>query len=51
MQIKAGNLDFKVFNRWGQLVFHSRDWTIKWDGKLNGRAATNGCLRMDAQLY
>jgi len=34
--IKAGNLDFKVFNRWGQLVFHSRDWTIKWDGKING---------------
>ncbi|RYG27590.1 MAG: gliding motility-associated C-terminal domain-containing protein, partial [Chitinophagaceae bacterium] len=34
--IKAENLDFKIFNRWGQLVFHSKDWTRKWDGKLNG---------------
>lgn len=34
--IKAGNLEFKVFNRWGQLVFHSRDWKQKWDGKING---------------
>ncbi|MBL7738583.1 MAG: gliding motility-associated C-terminal domain-containing protein [Chitinophagaceae bacterium] len=33
---KADNLDFKVFNRWGQLVFHSRDWTRKWDGRVNG---------------
>jgi gliding motility-associated-like protein len=39
---KAENLDFKVFNRWGQLVFHSRDWTQKWDGRINGIAqATN----------
>jgi gliding motility-associated-like protein len=34
--IKADNLDFKVFNRWGQLVFHSRNWKLKWDGKING---------------
>ncbi len=39
---KAENLDFKVFNRWGQLVFHSRDWTQKWDGRINGiTQATN----------
>jgi len=34
--IKADNLDFKVFNRWGQLVFSSHNWMDKWDGKLNG---------------
>ncbi|MCG2617123.1 gliding motility-associated C-terminal domain-containing protein [Terrimonas sp. NA20] len=34
--IKAENLDFKIFNRWGQLVFHSKEWTRKWDGKVNG---------------
>ncbi|MBL7743350.1 MAG: gliding motility-associated C-terminal domain-containing protein, partial [Chitinophagaceae bacterium] len=33
---KADNLDFKVFNRWGQLVFQSGDWTKKWDGRING---------------
>jgi gliding motility-associated-like protein len=40
--LKAENLDFKVFNRWGQMVFHSRDWTQKWDGRINGvMQATN----------
>jgi gliding motility-associated-like protein len=40
--IKAENLDFKVFNRWGQLVFHSKDWTQKWDGKINGVLQATG---------
>lgn len=40
--IKAENLDFKVFNRWGQLVFHSKDWTRRWDGKLNGIEQATG---------
>ncbi|HKB45933.1 MAG TPA: gliding motility-associated C-terminal domain-containing protein, partial [Chitinophagaceae bacterium] len=34
--VKALNLDFKVYNRWGQLVFHSHNWREKWDGKING---------------
>lgn len=34
--IKAEDLDFKVFNRWGQLLFRSREWTQKWDGTVNG---------------
>lgn len=33
---KADRLVFRVFNRWGQLVFHSNDWQSKWDGTLNG---------------
>jgi gliding motility-associated-like protein len=33
---KAEKIDFRVFNRWGQLLFHSRDWTKKWDGRLGG---------------
>jgi gliding motility-associated-like protein len=33
---KADNLDFKVFNRWGQLLFHSTNWLHKWDGKVKG---------------
>lgn len=35
---KAINLDFKVFNRWGQVVFETTDWRKKWDGKLKGVA-------------
>ena len=33
---KADNLEFKVYNRLGQLVFHSNDWTQKWDGTVKG---------------
>lgn len=33
---KADNLKFSVFNRWGQLVFTTRNWMEKWDGKIKG---------------
>ncbi|MCW3087722.1 MAG: domain containing protein [Sediminibacterium sp.] len=32
---KADNLIFRVYNRYGQLIFQTRDWTRKWDGRLN----------------
>jgi gliding motility-associated-like protein len=38
----ATNLEFQVFNRYGQLVFETRDWTKKWDGRLNGHPAETG---------
>lgn len=40
--IKAENLQFNVYNRWGQLVFSSRDWQKKWDGKVNGIPQASG---------
>ena len=40
--LKADNYEFKVFNRWGQLVFHSRNWREKWDGKINERPQGTG---------
>ena len=33
---KADNLEFSVYNRVGQRVFHTTDWTKKWDGTING---------------
>jgi gliding motility-associated-like protein len=33
---KADKLVFKVFNRFGQLIFEGRNATQKWDGKVNG---------------
>jgi len=33
---KADKLMFRVFNRFGQLVFESRTRTQKWDGRING---------------
>ncbi|MBL7756154.1 MAG: gliding motility-associated C-terminal domain-containing protein, partial [Chitinophagaceae bacterium] len=39
---KADNLEFSVYNRWGQQVFHTRDWTRKWDGRVNGIMQSSG---------
>lgn len=40
--LKADNYEFKVFNRWGQLVFQTRNWQTKWDGRINGEVQTTG---------
>lgn len=39
---KADNIEFKVYNRLGQLVFKSNDWTKKWDGTINGEPQDAG---------
>jgi len=39
---KADNLDFRVYNRYGQLVFQTRDYTKKWDGTINGHPEPSG---------
>ncbi|GAA4300562.1 hypothetical protein GCM10023143_01630 [Compostibacter hankyongensis] len=33
---KADNLEFRVYNRYGELVFETKDWTRKWDGRVKG---------------
>ena len=35
---KATDLLFRVYNRFGQMIFESRDWTKKWDGTFKGQA-------------
>lgn len=39
---KATHLDFRVYNRFGQLVWSTRDWTRKWDGRINGNLQASG---------
>ncbi|MDB5202428.1 MAG: domain containing protein [Ferruginibacter sp.] len=39
---KALDLTFSVYNRFGQQVFTTRDWTIKWDGRFKGQGADAG---------
>ena len=39
---KAKNLYFKVYNRYGQLIFETTDWTVKWDGTVNGQKQDPG---------
>ncbi len=40
--LKADNLLFRVYNRMGQLVFETRDWSRKWDGTLRGQPMGTG---------
>ncbi|HEX8313785.1 MAG TPA: T9SS type B sorting domain-containing protein [Flavisolibacter sp.] len=35
---------FKVYNRWGQLLFESRTQSVGWDGKINGSQQATGVV-------
>ncbi len=39
---KADRLVFQVFNRYGQRIFETQDWTRKWDGRVNGQLQPSG---------
>ena len=39
---KADALEFKVYNRAGQLVFFTNDWTQKWNGTIKGEPQDSG---------
>lgn len=39
---KAGKLEFYIYNRYGQVVFHTNNWTNKWDGRINGQLQSTG---------
>jgi gliding motility-associated-like protein len=38
----ANNLIFRVYNRFGQIVFQTKDWQKKWDGNVNGQPQPSG---------
>ena len=42
--IKVDQLEFKVYNRHGQLLFLGRDWTHRWDGRVNGVMQETGVV-------
>ena len=35
-------LDFKVYNRWGEMIFSTNDWQKKWDGRVKGILQATG---------
>lgn len=40
--VKAENLELLLFNRWGQLVFKTKDWKQGWDGRVDGKPQQTG---------
>lgn len=38
----AKNLEFCIYNRYGQLVFKTQEWTHKWDGTIGGKPQPTG---------
>ena len=40
--LKLDEFYFAVYNRWGELVFETKDRTVGWDGKYKGRPADVG---------
>lgn len=39
---KADNLEFRIYNRYGQMVFQTTNWQYKWDGKIDGKPQASG---------
>ncbi len=39
---KATDLVFRIYNRYGQLVWETTDWTRKWDGSVKGKPTGSG---------
>jgi gliding motility-associated-like protein len=35
--IRAENLEFRIYNRWGQLLYASTNWKQGWDGTFKGQ--------------
>jgi gliding motility-associated-like protein len=40
--VKAQQLEFYVYNRWGQLMYQTNNWKKGWDGRLNGQLQPTG---------
>ncbi len=41
-ETEVKDFSFYIYNRWGQLVFESKNINIGWDGRFNGEAAQQG---------
>ncbi|HXB13830.1 MAG TPA: gliding motility-associated C-terminal domain-containing protein [Bacteroidia bacterium] len=40
--VELQNYDFSIYDRWGQLIFHTNDFTVGWDGTRGGKIAMEG---------
>ncbi len=42
--------ELMIFNRWGELIFHTGDITESWDGKVNGKNVPEGIYVMKVKI-
>jgi gliding motility-associated-like protein len=40
--VSPGSYSLEIFDRWGQLVFETKNENKAWDGRLNGEFAPSG---------
>jgi gliding motility-associated-like protein len=40
--IEVSSFEISIYDRWGEIVFNSKDPNFKWDGRLNGKALNPG---------
>ena len=40
--INVARIDFKIFDRWGNLIFQSNDKNFKWDGSYKSKPCNSG---------
>jgi gliding motility-associated-like protein len=43
-------IELNVYNRWGELVFHSVDKQVEWDGNCNGSPSPEGVYLVQMKL-
>ena len=43
-------IDFKIFDRWGEVVFHSQSINATWDGTFNGKPLNSAVFVYSAQV-
>jgi len=49
--IDIENYRMDIFNRWGKVIFSSKDKNIKWDGTENGKPAQTGSYTYRVSAY
>lgn len=48
---QIATLEIYIYDRWGGLVFHSRDINFKWDGKVGGNLFENSIFYYKMTIY
>jgi gliding motility-associated-like protein len=48
---KAADLKFSVYNRFGQRIFYTNDWTNKWNGTFKGQGCDPGTYVWMLEYY